>query len=40
VAWVYLFALGFVVVAEWFFWSEFSVRMNFIAVDYLFIVAK
>ena len=35
VAWVYLFALGFVVVAEWFFWSEFSVRMNFIAVDYL-----
>ena len=26
VAWVYLFALGFVVVAEWFFWSEFSVR--------------
>ena len=35
VAWVFLFALGFVVVAEWFFWSEFSVRMNFIAVDYL-----
>ncbi len=35
VAWVYLFALGFVLVAEWFFWTEFSVRFNFIAVDYL-----
>lgn len=32
---VYLFALGFVVVAEWFFWQEFNVRFNFIAVDYL-----
>ena len=31
----YLFALGFVVVAEWFFWQEFNVRFNFIAVDYL-----
>jgi len=31
----YLFALGFVVVAEWFFWQEFNARFNFIAVDYL-----
>lgn len=31
----FLFALGFVLVAEWFFWQEFNVRFNFIAVDYL-----
>lgn len=30
-----LFALGFGVLAEWFFWDEFGVRFNFIAVDYL-----
>jgi phosphoglycerol transferase MdoB-like AlkP superfamily enzyme len=30
-----LFALGFGVMAEWFFWDEFGVRFNFIAVDYL-----
>ena len=30
-----LFALGFGVMAEWFFWDEFAVRFNFIAVDYL-----
>lgn len=30
-----LFALGFGVAAEWFFWDEFGVRFNFIAVDYL-----
>ncbi|PTQ88913.1 LTA synthase family protein [Agitococcus lubricus] len=35
VAWSYLFALGFVLVAEWLFWDEFNVRFNFIAVDYL-----
>jgi phosphoglycerol transferase MdoB-like AlkP superfamily enzyme len=35
IAWIYLFALGFVLVGEWFFWGEFSVRFNFIAVDYL-----
>jgi phosphoglycerol transferase MdoB-like AlkP superfamily enzyme len=29
------FALGFGVMAEWFFWDEFGVRFNFIAVDYL-----
>ncbi|MDP3585135.1 MAG: LTA synthase family protein [Thiobacillus sp.] len=29
------FALGFGVLAEWFFWDEFGVRFNFIAVDYL-----
>jgi phosphoglycerol transferase MdoB-like AlkP superfamily enzyme len=32
---VYLYALGFVMTGEWFFWSEFNVRFNFIAVDYL-----
>lgn len=31
----FLFGLGFVLVAEWFFWQEFNVRFNFIAVDYL-----
>ena len=35
VATVGLFALGFGVMAEWFFWDEFAVRFNFIAVDYL-----
>jgi phosphoglycerol transferase MdoB-like AlkP superfamily enzyme len=30
-----LFALLFGAVAEWFFWDEFGVRANFIAVDYL-----
>lgn len=30
-----LYALGFGVMAEWFFWDEFAVRFNFIAVDYL-----
>jgi len=29
------FALGFGVTSEWFFWDEFGVRFNFIAVDYL-----
>jgi hypothetical protein len=32
---VYLYALGFVMTGEWFFWNEFNVRFNFIAVDYL-----
>lgn len=32
---VFLFALGFVLEAEWLFWDEFGVRFNFIAVDYL-----
>ena len=36
VAGVSPFALGFGVMAEkWFFWDEFGVRFNFIAVDYL-----
>lgn len=35
VAAVLLFALGFGVLAEWFFWDEFGARFNFIAVDYL-----
>ncbi len=35
VAAIVLFALGFGVLAEWFFWDEFGVRFNFIAVDYL-----
>jgi len=30
-----LYAIGFGVMAEWFFWDEFGVRFNFIAVDYL-----
>ncbi len=29
------FGIGFVMVAEWLFWQEFSARFNFIAVDYL-----
>ena len=37
--WVFLFAIVYVMlfgaVAEWFFWEEFGVRFNFIAVDYL-----
>jgi phosphoglycerol transferase MdoB-like AlkP superfamily enzyme len=32
---VLTFALGFVAIAEWLFWDEFSTRFNFIAVDYL-----
>lgn len=35
VAGIVFFALGFGVLAEWFFWDEFGVRFNFIAVDYL-----
>ena len=35
VAAIVLFSLGFGVLAEWFFWDEFGVRFNFIAVDYL-----
>lgn len=35
VAAMLLFAFGFGVLAEWFFWDEFGVRFNFIAVDYL-----
>jgi len=31
----FLYALGFMLVAEWFFWDEFGTRFNFIAVDYL-----
>ena len=30
-----IYGLGFTMVAEWFFWSEFGVRFNFISVDYL-----
>lgn len=32
---VVLYLFGFGVLAEWFFWDEFGVRFNFIAVDYL-----
>ncbi|MEZ5529635.1 MAG: LTA synthase family protein [Porticoccaceae bacterium] len=32
---VSLFAMLFVAISEWLFWDEFSVRFNFIAVDYL-----
>jgi phosphoglycerol transferase MdoB-like AlkP superfamily enzyme len=32
---VVLYLIAFGSVAEWFFWAEFSVRPNFIAVDYL-----
>jgi len=32
---VTLYGLGFIVVAELLFWNEFSVRFNFISVDYL-----
>jgi phosphoglycerol transferase MdoB-like AlkP superfamily enzyme len=35
VATLVFYALGFGVMAEWFFWDEFGVRFNFIAVDYL-----
>ncbi|MFO7542137.1 MAG: hypothetical protein R6W97_04875 [Thiobacillus sp.] len=35
VAGIGLYALGFGVMAEWFFWDEFGVRFNFIAMDYL-----
>lgn len=35
VAWLYAVVLLFIAVAEWFFWDEFAVRFNFIAVDYL-----
>lgn len=31
----FLYALGFMLVAEWLFWDEFGTRFNFIAVDYL-----
>lgn len=30
-----IYILGFSALAEWFFWDEFGVRFNFIAVDYL-----
>ncbi len=30
-----IYILGFSTLAEWFFWDEFGVRFNFIAVDYL-----
>ena len=30
-----IYILGFGLVAEWYFWSEFGVRFNFISVDYL-----
>lgn len=32
---LYAVVLIFIAVAEWFFWDEFKVRFNFIAVDYL-----
>lgn len=32
---LYLFTLIFISTSEWFFWDEFEVRFNFIAVDYL-----
>ncbi len=32
---VFVYALFFVVVAEWLFWGEFDARFNFISVDYL-----
>jgi phosphoglycerol transferase MdoB-like AlkP superfamily enzyme len=35
IAAVGFYAMGFGVMAEWFFWDEFGVRFNFIAVDYL-----
>ena len=31
----FIYALGFLAMAEWLFWDEFGVRFNFIAVDYL-----
>jgi phosphoglycerol transferase MdoB-like AlkP superfamily enzyme len=30
-----IYAAGFIAVAEYFFWEEFSVRFNFISIDYL-----
>jgi len=30
-----VYGLGLGMIAEWFFWEEFSVRFNFISVDYL-----
>jgi phosphoglycerol transferase MdoB-like AlkP superfamily enzyme len=30
-----LYAMWFIALSEWFFWEEFGVRFNFIAVDYL-----
>lgn len=32
---VYVFLILFISIGEWFFWEEFGVRFNFIAVDYL-----
>lgn len=32
---LYAVVFSFIAVAEWFFWDEFQVRFNFIAVDYL-----
>ena len=32
---VWLFGLGFLATAEWFFWDEFTSRLNHIALDYL-----
>lgn len=32
---IFVFILTFNAIAEWFFWDEFNVRFNFIAVDYL-----
>lgn len=35
VSFLYAIVFAFIAVAEWFFWDEFQVRFNFIAVDYL-----
>ena len=35
VAFISLYAIGFIAVAEYLFWKEFSVRFNFISIDYL-----
>ncbi len=35
VSFLILSGLGFCLVSEWYFWSEFGVRFNFISVDYL-----
>ena len=35
VSFILIYILGFSMVAEWYFWSEFGVRFNFISVDYL-----
>ena len=35
VTFLYCVVFAFIAVAEWFFWDEFQVRFNFIAVDYL-----